>query len=109
VTFHAAKGLEWHTVHVSGVEAGFVPIAHAGTPEALDEERRLLYVALTRARDQLICSWAERRTFGDRSVARQPSPWLEPIEQCVAAGAEQPAVDWRAHLAEGRARLQTAL
>jgi superfamily I DNA/RNA helicase len=108
VTFHAAKGLEWRSVHVTGLEAGFVPISHAGSSEAIDEERRLLYVALTRAREELRCSWAERRTFGDRSVTRRPSPWLAAIEQCLVAQAERPTVDWRAHLAEGRARLEAA-
>ena len=48
-TFHRAKGLEWDAVSVVGLEQGFVPIVHAVTPDAEDEERRLLYVALTRA------------------------------------------------------------
>ena len=75
VTFHAAKGLEWSVVHVAGLEEGFVPIHHAkDSPDDLDEERRLLYVALTRARDELICSWAKTRTFGSRTANRQPSP-----------------------------------
>ena len=72
-TFHAAKGLEWPVVFLTGLERGFVPIASGDE----DEERRLLYVAITRAEDQLHCSWARRRTFGDRSIPRQPSPWLE--------------------------------
>jgi DNA helicase-2/ATP-dependent DNA helicase PcrA len=79
-TFHAAKGLEWPIVHVAGLEKGFVPIHHAeADPEALEEERRLLYVALTRARDELWCTRAERRTFGSRSLRRSPSPWLDAI------------------------------
>jgi DNA helicase-2/ATP-dependent DNA helicase PcrA len=80
VTFHAAKGLEWPVVHVAGLEKGFVPIHHAeDDSEALDEERRLLYVALTRARDELWCTWAERRAFGSRSLRRTPSPWIDAI------------------------------
>jgi DNA helicase-2/ATP-dependent DNA helicase PcrA len=79
-TFHAAKGLEWPIVHVAGLEKGYVPIHHTEEdPEAVEEERRLLYVALTRARDELHCSHATRRAFGSRSLRRQPSPWLEDL------------------------------
>jgi DNA helicase-2/ATP-dependent DNA helicase PcrA len=80
LTFHAAKGLEWDVVHLAGMEDGLVPIHYAQTPEAQDEERRLLYVALTRAERVLTCSRAERRAFGSRSVKRRPSPFLEAVE-----------------------------
>src|SRR5205085_9251767 len=83
VTFHRAKGLEWPVVLVAGLEKGLVPIGHATTPAAEAEERRLLYVALTRAREVVRCSWAERRTLGSRSVPRNPSPYLEPIEMTI--------------------------
>ncbi|MFZ4518740.1 MAG: ATP-dependent DNA helicase UvrD2 [Microthrixaceae bacterium] len=84
VTFHAAKGLEWGVVHVAGLEEGFVPIHHAqDDPDALDEERRLLYVALTRAREELHCTWARRRAFGSRSLNRSPSPWLAAVQAAV--------------------------
>lgn len=75
-TFHAAKGLEWPIVHLAGVEQGFVPIAHATDGDAVAEERRLVYVAVTRAEDELHVTWAKERTFGTRAVQRQPSPWL---------------------------------
>lgn len=78
-TFHAAKGLEWPIVHLAGLEQGLVPIAHARTPAALAEERRLLYVAVTRAEQELLCTWAEHRTYGGRAVPREPSPYLEMI------------------------------
>ena len=106
-TLHAAKGLEWPVVFVAGLEQGLVPIGHADTPEARAEERRLLYVGLTRARRELHCSWAERRTFGERSVSRSPSPYLEPIEAAVEALAQgRPVADWRAHLADSRSRVR---
>jgi DNA helicase-2/ATP-dependent DNA helicase PcrA len=79
-TFHRAKGLEWPVVFVTGLEEGYVPIAQARTAEALDEERRLLYVALSRAGEELHCSWARRRTFGSREIAREPSPFLAAVE-----------------------------
>lgn len=80
MTFHRAKGLEWRVVFVTGLEDGFVPIAHARTTPALAEERRLLYVACTRAIDELHCSWARERSFGEVSAARRPSPYLSAIE-----------------------------
>ena len=52
-TFHGAKGLEWPVVHVAGLEKGYVPIGYAKTGAQLAEERRLLYVAITRA--QQLC------------------------------------------------------
>jgi ATP-dependent DNA helicase UvrD/PcrA len=78
-SFHRAKGLEWGAVWVVGLETGFVPIARAGGRKGLDEERRLLYVALTRASRELHCSWARMRSFGGRPVPRECSPWLELI------------------------------
>ena len=103
VTFHAAKGLEWPVVFVVGLERGLVPIAHADTPAAVAEERRLVYVAVTRAREELHCSWAERRTFGARTQARSASPYVADIEatiEALASGAS--GVDWRAALAAQR-------
>lgn len=80
MTFHRAKGLEWRVVFVTGLEDGLVPIAHAHNPEAMAEERRLLYVACTRAIEDLRCSWARERSFGGRRSARKPSPYLAAIE-----------------------------
>lgn len=79
-TFHRAKGLEWPVVFLAGLEQGLVPIGHAVTASAEAEERRLLYVAVTRAQTELHCSWAQRRTFGARALRRRPSPYLEAVE-----------------------------
>jgi DNA helicase-2/ATP-dependent DNA helicase PcrA len=80
-TFHRAKGLEWAVVFLVGLEDGYVPITHARDPDALAEERRLLYVACTRAEEELHCSWAAARSFGpSQRVPRSPSPWLAAIE-----------------------------
>jgi DNA helicase-2/ATP-dependent DNA helicase PcrA len=80
MTFHRAKGLEWRVVFVTGLEDGLVPIGHARSPESVAEERRLLYVACTRAMDDLRCSWARERSFGGRRSTRRPSPYLAAIE-----------------------------
>jgi DNA helicase II / ATP-dependent DNA helicase PcrA len=81
-TFHRAKGLQWPTVIVLGLGAGLMPIASAQTPAAIDEERRLLYVALTRSEEELWCSWYEEPGSGARG-ARGPSPWLGAIERTI--------------------------
>ena len=83
LTFHRAKGLEFRAVFVTGLERGLVPIAHAEGPAARAEERRLLYVALTRAEHTLHLSYARQRTLGSRTVSRAPSPWIAPIEQVI--------------------------
>ncbi|HEX8770558.1 MAG TPA: ATP-dependent DNA helicase UvrD2 [Acidimicrobiales bacterium] len=106
-TFHAAKGLEWPIVFLVGLEQGLVPIGRAETSAARAEERRLLYVAVTRAEHELHCSWAERRTFGGRTLARSPSPWLESIEAAVRALADgRPSSDWRRYLDESRTQVR---
>jgi DNA helicase-2/ATP-dependent DNA helicase PcrA len=108
-TFHAAKGLEWPIVFLVGLERGLVPIGHAKTPEAEAEERRLLYVAVTRAEDELHCSWARERTFGDRALKRAPSPWLADVDLALKALAQgvRPA-DLRAKIAAERSKLRDA-
>jgi DNA helicase II / ATP-dependent DNA helicase PcrA len=86
-TFHRAKGLEWTSVHVVGLEEGYVPIVYAESAEAHDEERRLFYVALTRASHDLHCSWARVRRMGNgREMERQPSPWLAAVARVSRTG-----------------------
>jgi DNA helicase-2/ATP-dependent DNA helicase PcrA len=66
-SIHAAKGLEWQIVHVIGCSDGLIPLQHADSPDQLEEERRLLYVAITRAEQQLHLSWARCRHPGGRA------------------------------------------
>jgi DNA helicase-2/ATP-dependent DNA helicase PcrA len=84
LTFHRAKGLEWPVVFVTGLESGLVPISHAKSAAALSEERRLLYVAMTRAATELHLTWAEQRTIGGREVTRRASPYLAHISDALA-------------------------
>jgi DNA helicase-2/ATP-dependent DNA helicase PcrA len=105
-TFHAAKGLEWPVVFLAGLEKGLVPIGRAKDDASVDEERRLLYVAVTRAERELHCSWARTRTFGSRAVRREPSPWLPEIEAARAALLSPATGDLRARVADERRRLR---
>jgi DNA helicase-2/ATP-dependent DNA helicase PcrA len=77
-SFHAAKGLEWDSVFLVGLQDGTLPITYADTPAAIEEERRLLYVGMTRARIDLALSWAQARNPGGRA-SRKPSRFLTPL------------------------------
>lgn len=105
LTFHRAKGLEFDTVFLTGLERGLVPISHAETPDQRWEERRLLYVALTRAARRLHLSWAGTRTVGARVTNRAPSPWLEPVQASWAGAAPAPPPDPRPAIAAARRKL----
>jgi len=85
-TVHAAKGLEWDAVAVCGLQDGTFPIVYATRPSEVEEERRLLYVALTRARRHLACSWALARNPGGRAT-RQPSRFLDGVRPAEQADA----------------------
>ena len=75
-SLHAAKGLEWDVVFLPGLTEGNLPIVHADSDEAVAEERRLLYVGVTRARQQVLLSWPLARLPGGRRN-RMPSRFLD--------------------------------
>jgi DNA helicase-2/ATP-dependent DNA helicase PcrA len=85
-SLHAAKGLEWDAVFLVGLTDGTLPIQYANTDEAVTEERRLLYVGITRARQHLALSWALSRAAGGRR-SRRRSRFLDGL----APGSGQPA------------------
>ncbi|MFF3338799.1 ATP-dependent DNA helicase UvrD2 [Streptomyces flavidovirens] len=74
-SLHSAKGLEWDAVFLVGLTEGMMPITYAKTDEQVEEERRLLYVGVTRARLHLVLSWALSRSPGGRA-SRRPSRFL---------------------------------
>jgi DNA helicase-2/ATP-dependent DNA helicase PcrA len=82
LTIHAAKGLEFPVVFIVGLEDGLLPLSFgAPDPASLAEERRLLYVGMTRAKDRLLLSRAERRTVRGRVRDQAPSRFLADIER----------------------------
>ena len=82
MTMHAAKGLEFPVVFVAGCEQGLVPFAKDGENiDDLEEERRLFYVAMTRAMDILCLTYAKKRSIYGKSLKRQRSFFIEDIEK----------------------------
>ncbi|MEV7280720.1 ATP-dependent DNA helicase UvrD2 [Streptomyces sp. NPDC093111] len=75
-SLHAAKGLEWDAVFLVGLAEGMMPITYAKTDEQVEEERRLLYVGVTRARVHLTLSWSLARSPGGRA-SRRPTRFLK--------------------------------
>ena len=76
-TLHSAKGLEWEAVALLGVHEGSLPFVLATSPQQVAEERRLLYVGVTRAKRALRVSWSRTRNGGGN--ARKPSRFLDPV------------------------------
>ncbi|MET8180587.1 ATP-dependent DNA helicase UvrD2 [Streptomyces sp. NPDC005336] len=89
-SLHAAKGLEWDAVFLVGLTEGMVPITYAKTDEQIEEERRLLYVGVTRARRHLSLSWALSRAPGGRA-SRRPTRFLNGLRPGSAALGARPA------------------
>ncbi|MFB6818114.1 ATP-dependent DNA helicase UvrD2 [Streptomyces sp. NPDC056347] len=82
-SLHSAKGLEWDAVFLVGLTEGMMPIAYAKTDEQVEEERRLLYVGVTRARVHLSLSWSLSRSPGGRA-GRRPSRFLSGLRPGTA-------------------------
>lgn len=97
MTLHSAKGLEFESVFLVGLEEGLSPHTRSlSKPEALEEERRLLYVGMTRAMERLHLSWASsRQVFGQRRVS-EPSRFLTevPRERLEVTGETRITPTW---------------
>ncbi|WP_179200397.1 ATP-dependent DNA helicase UvrD2 [Streptomyces sp. NRRL B-24085] len=89
-SLHSAKGLEWDAVFLVGVAEGMMPITYAKTDEQIEEERRLLYVGVTRARERLHVSWSLSRSPGGRPN-RRPSRFLDGLRPGSTATAGRTA------------------
>jgi DNA helicase-2/ATP-dependent DNA helicase PcrA len=107
LTLHRAKGLEWDAVFVPMLEEGSLPVSQAGgSDEALAEERRLLYVGITRARRHLALSWASQRLSATgKPGARKPSRFLTALGVAPPATAPRPGPRERQPAGAARARL----
>jgi superfamily I DNA/RNA helicase len=79
MTLHAAKGLEFPIVFITGCEDGLIPFHHPDTH--IDEERRLFYVAMTRAKERLYLTMATNRRIYGKKTPRSVSPFVADIEQ----------------------------
>jgi superfamily I DNA/RNA helicase len=96
MTIHASKGLEFEHVFVAGLEEGLLPFtlyddntrSNQRFEAEIDEERRLLYVAMTRAKRGLWLSWAKSRVFQGRHLNGRPSRFLSELEELVPLAKE---------------------
>ena len=103
-SLHSAKGLEWDAVFLVGLSEGLMPISFADTPAEIDEERRLLYVGITRARQHLSLTWTLSRGTGGRA-SRRASRFLRDIDPTLGGTREHaPAAASGAGAPRGRRR-----
>ncbi len=110
-TLHAAKGLEWPHVVLAGVNEGLLPFRSEDdqmTAERLEEERRLMYVGITRARSTLGVSVLRRRKRGREVVAGVPSRFVGEMKLDEVAVKEDPREKLKALRAAAAARAQKA-
>ena len=76
MTIHSAKGLEFPYVFLTGLEEELLPHKNSASPKEIEEERRLLYVAITRAKEQLFMSFARSRATGFQRQTKKPSRFI---------------------------------
>ena len=98
MTIHASKGLEFEQVFVPGLEEGILPFTlyeeTGQAAERIEEERRLLYVAMTRAKRGLWLSWADSRTYRGRKLRGNPSRFLSELEKIIPLAQQDKPRKW---------------
>jgi DNA helicase II / ATP-dependent DNA helicase PcrA len=103
MTVHNAKGLEFPIVFIAGMEDGLFPLARAfDEPETLEEERRLFYVAITRAEQKLFITHARSRRRAGEVMPGRPSSFLDPLPASLLDEAETPALKRARYAGETR-------
>ncbi|MFE7166554.1 ATP-dependent DNA helicase UvrD2 [Streptomyces sp. NPDC057616] len=107
-SLHSAKGLEWDVVFLVGVAEGMMPITYAKTDEQIEEERRLLYVGVTRAREHLHVSWSLSRAPGGRPN-RRPSRFLDGLRPGSTGAAGRAAAGGAGGVERGFTRAPAAV
>ena len=95
MTMHAAKGLEFPVVFLPGIEEEILPCTIANLHSDVEEERRLLYVAMTRAQESLIVSAAANRTVFNRTTGHSPSRFIQEIPASLLSETGQPLAKQR--------------
>ena len=98
MTLHSAKGLEFPVVFLAGLEDGLLPHFNSESPDELEEERRLMYVGMTRARERLLLSTCNRRRIAGRYQDQEPSFFLDEIPDHLLRVSDggRSRYDWRA-------------
>ncbi len=81
MTIHASKGLEFPFVFIAGCQQGLIPLSMDNLTPALEEERRLLYVAITRTKEQLTITYSKRRSLFGKRLPGSPSLFLSPLQE----------------------------
>jgi ATP-dependent DNA helicase Rep len=110
-TLHASKGLEWPHVVLAGVNEGLLPFKSDDemmTPERLEEERRLMYVGITRARSTLVVSTLRRRKKGRETIAGVPSRFIAEMKLNELTTKEDPRQRLKRLRAELAAKVEAA-
>lgn len=109
MTLHAAKGLEFPVVFIAGCEEGLLPYTRGGNAPDVEEERRLFYVGMTRAREKLLLSHAHRRTLFGKRLEHPPARFVGEIEAALLALRQREAHTPEKHRDERRSAEQLGL